>query len=119
MTTPVGAIVSIVHVRLAGVLSVLPIASVARTWKVCDPFVNPEYAFGEVQALKAAPSRLQVKVEPVSVAVKLKLAAVLATVPDGPTVMVVSGARISIVQVRLAGVLSTLTAASVARTWQT
>ena len=72
---------------------------------------------GEVQALKAAPSRLQANVEPDSVAVKLKLADVVVTEPEGPTVIVVSGARLSIVQLRLAGVASTLPAASAARTW--
>ena len=41
--------------------------------------------------LKADPSRLQVKVEPLMVEVKLKLADALVTVPDGPAVMEVSG----------------------------
>ena len=69
-----------------------------------------------MQALKAAPSRLQVKVDPVTVAVKLKLADVVMTVPDGPAVMVVSGAR-SMVQVRTAGVGSVRPWA-VAATWK-
>ncbi len=56
---------------------------------------------GEVQAVKAAPSRLQVKVDPAWVDVKPKLADVVFTRPDGPAVMVVSGA---IVHMRLAGV---------------
>ena len=37
----VGAIVSAVHVRDAGVASTLPAASTARTWKVCDPCARP------------------------------------------------------------------------------
>ena len=59
------------------------------------------------------------KVEPVSVEVKAKLAAVSATVPVGPDVIVVSGAVVSaawIVHVRVAGVPSTFPAASIART---
>ena len=32
-----GAVVSTVQVLKAGVASVLPVASVALTWKVCDP----------------------------------------------------------------------------------
>ena len=36
-----GAVVSIVQVKLAGVGSVLPAASVARTWKVCEPWLRP------------------------------------------------------------------------------
>jgi len=68
---------------------------------------RPVYGFGELQAVKAAPSRLQVKVDPAIVAVKLKLAEVELTDPVGPEVIVVSGARL-IVQVRLAGVGSVL-----------
>ena len=36
-----GITVSTVHVHAAGVLSTLPAASVAPTWKVCTPFVKP------------------------------------------------------------------------------
>ena len=32
-----GAVVSTVQVLKAGVVAVLPVASVALTWKVCDP----------------------------------------------------------------------------------
>ena len=41
--------------------------------------------------MKAAPSRLQAKVDPLIVDVKLKLAEVVVTVPEGPAVIVVSG----------------------------
>ena len=37
-----GAAVSIVHVKLAGVESVFPAASLARTWKVCVPSASAE-----------------------------------------------------------------------------
>ena len=47
------------------------------------------------------------KVDPIIVDVKLKLADVVVTVPVGPAVILVSGAR-SIVQVRLAGVGSVI-----------
>jgi len=70
-----------------------------------------------VQVAKAAPSRLQVKVDPFFVDVKLKLAEVLVTVPDGPAVIFVSGGAAT-VQLWLAGVASTLPVASVARTWK-
>ena len=46
---------------------------------------------GEVQLLKAAPSSLHSKVEPVSEEEKENEADVLLTVPDGPESMVVSG----------------------------
>ena len=36
-----GACVSTVQVRVAGVPSVLPAGSVARTWKVCEPCERP------------------------------------------------------------------------------
>ena len=67
--------------------------------------------------MKAAPSRLQVKVDPLFVDVKLKLADVVVTVPDGPAVIVVSGG-VTTVQLWLAGVASIFPAISVARTWK-
>ena len=72
---------------------------------------------GEVQVLKADPSRLQAKVDPVMVDVKLKLAEVVVTAPEGPAVIVVSGGTTT-VQLWLAGVASRLPAASVACTWK-
>ena len=36
-----GVLVSIVQVKVAGVGSVLPAGSVARTWKVWEPSVRP------------------------------------------------------------------------------
>lgn len=55
--------------------------------------------------MKAAPSRLQVKVAPVGVEEKLKLAEVLDTVPVGPDMMEVSGDVLSTVTVILAVVV--------------
>ena len=57
------------------------------------------------------------KVDPPIVDVKLKLAEVVVTVPEGPAVMDVSGGTTT-VQPWLAGVASTLPAVSVARTWK-
>ena len=56
------------------------------------------------------------KVDPAMVAVKLKLAEVVFTVPEGPAIIVVSGATL-IVHVRTAGVGS-VTPWEVATTWK-
>jgi uncharacterized membrane-anchored protein len=71
-----------------------------------------------VQEVKEPASSLQAKVLLASVDVKLKLALVLLVVADGLAVIVVSGAVVSMVQVKLAGVGSVLPAASVAWTWK-
>jgi hypothetical protein len=80
-----------VHERTAGVGSTLPAGSVAFTWNECGAYDRLLYAFGEVQALKAALSSEQANVEPASVAVNAKLAEVEVTFPDGPDVIVVFG----------------------------
>jgi hypothetical protein len=110
-----GGVVSIVQVKLAGIGSALPAASVAVTWKVCDPGARPVYACGLVQAA-VTPSSEQLKLEPDSVEVKEKLAPVAFVGLLGLLVIVVSGALVSIVHVAEAGVASVLPAASVART---
>jgi hypothetical protein len=71
-----------------------------------------------VQVANGAPSSEQLKVDPVSVEVKAKLALVAVVGSVGFDVMLVSGALVSIVQVRLAGLASVLPAASLARTWK-
>jgi hypothetical protein len=38
-----GGVVSTVHVNEAGEGSMLPAASIARTWKVCDALESPVY----------------------------------------------------------------------------
>jgi hypothetical protein len=81
--------VAMIQLRPVGVGSVLLAGSVARTWKVWSPFARPVYALGDAQALKAAPSRLHVKVEPVSLDEKAKLAVLLLTVPDWNFLIVV------------------------------
>jgi transposase InsO family protein len=54
----VGATVSTVHDRCAGVASTFPAASVARTRNVCGPCPSALSARGEVHATNAATSRL-------------------------------------------------------------
>ena len=71
-----------------------------------------------MQAAKAPASSLHSKVLLASVDVKLKLALVLLSIAGGLAVMLVSGAVVSIVQVKLAGVGSVLPTASIARTWK-
>src|SRR5436309_14209036 len=113
-----GAVVSMVQVKLAGVASTLPAVSMARTWKVWLPRAGERWVGGLVQSLKATPSSLQSKVLPALVAVKLKLAVVLLVRAGGLAVMVVAGAVVSMVQVKLAGVGSTLPTESIARAWK-
>ena len=75
-----------------------------------------------MQGLKPPPSswhwKLATPVPPPSLPVKLKLAVALPAGLAGLAVMVVSGAAVSITQVKLAGVPSALPAASTARTWK-
>ena len=110
-----GAPLSTVHVRVAGVASMLPAASVA--------------AHGERVRRRRARSRTSATCRPRRGAVepalecrgrfvdeKSNVAEPLATVPAGPDLIVVSGATVSTVQVAAAGVGSRLPAASVART---
>ena len=88
----VGAAVSMVQVRAAGVASVLPDASVARTSNVWLPAESPVYVFGEVQAVKPASwveSRRHLKVEPISSELKLKVAVVWFVGSDGPPAAIV------------------------------
>ena len=109
-----GAIVSTVHVRVAGVASVLP-------GRVGRAHAEGVCALGQPRvADRARPERRPVEAalerRPASVEENVNVAEVLATVPDGPAVIVVSGATVSTVHVRVAGVASVFPAASVART---
>ncbi len=112
----VGAVASTVQAWLAGVGSVFPSTSVARTWKVCSPSAKPVYSAGEVQRLKAASSRAHSYVAISSFDEKVNVADVLLARSAGPASIVVSGAVVSTVQSWLAGVGSALPAASMART---
>src|SRR5215217_3223526 len=110
-----GAVASIVHVNDAGVASVLPAASVARTSKVCEPSARPLYDFGEEQVVQEPPSIRHANVDPLSLELKEKLAAPALVGSAGCAVIVVFGAAVSTVHVNEAGVASVLPAASVAR----
>ena len=111
-----GGVVSTVNDRLAGVGSVLPAASVARTSKVCAPSASTAVVNGVLHEPQAPPSTRHSNVEPVSVAVNENVGVLSVVVPVGPAVIVVSGGVVSTVNDRLAGVGSVLPAASVART---
>ena len=102
---------------MAGLASVLPAASVARTSTVCEPAARPTKSFGEAQGSHGPVpgSSWHSNVEPPSSAVKAKVALLALVGSVGPETMVVSGAVRSIVQVNDAGVGSVLPAASVAR----
>ena len=65
---------------------------------------------------QAPPSRRHWNVEPASVAVNVNDGAVAFVTPVGPPVMLVSGAVVSTVNDRVAGLASTLPAVSVSRT---
>jgi hypothetical protein len=87
-----GAVVSTVHVCVAGVASTLPASPLARTEKVCDPSARPEYDLGAVHASYAPPSSLHSNDAPAGVEEKSNDAVLEATVPLGPLVIEVSGA---------------------------
>ena len=120
----VGAVVSTVQVELAGVASMFPAWSTARTSNLCEPSASEERLRGEVQA---PPGRRLGRVEPaleadatpeppVSVPEKAKLAEALLVSAGGPESIEVVGAVVSTVQVELAGVASMFPAWSTART---
>ena len=109
---------STVQLRVAGVGSVFPAASVARTSKTCAPSESSVYVAGEEQPAKVpAPSRHS-NVEPVSLEVKLKAAEVEFVGSAGAEPIVVFGAVVSTVHVSVAGEASALPAWSTARTWK-
>src|SRR5918996_3268818 len=84
----------------AGVGSVLPAGSSARTEKVWFPLVRLCWVHGEAQSNHvAASSSRQVKLEPPSVAVKRKSALSTSRVPVGPLWIAVSGGVVSVPEV--------------------
>ena len=116
-----GAAVETVKLRVAADASVLPAASRARTLNVYVPSASGPTARGEVHAtyvptVAPGPSRRHSNVEFDSVLVNSNDGDALLIVPVGPAVIVVSGATVSTVNVRDAGVGSTLPTASIART---
>jgi hypothetical protein len=73
-----------VRVRTAGVSSVLPLASVARTRISCDPTPKPVYWRGDVQEVNVAWSSEHSNVEPDSLEGNPNVALVLVVSPVGP-----------------------------------
>jgi hypothetical protein len=71
-----------------------------------------------VQPSQERPSREHSKLEPASLAEKVKLGVESLTGPAGPDSIEVSGATVSTVNERVAGVPSVLPAGSVARTYR-
>jgi hypothetical protein len=110
-----GATVSTVKLRVAGVASALPTTSRARTWNACWPSLSVEYVAGDAHVAKVTPSSEHWNVAAPSGEVNENVALVAGVGPLGPAVIVVSGAVVSTVQVREAGVGSG-PAAFVART---
>ncbi len=115
-----GAVVSTVNVRVAGVGSTLPAASVARTENVYvrrpAPAERPRRRARGVRAGRGA-GTVELALERRRLAAEnVNDGAVSPVVPVGPVLIVVSGAAVSTVNVRVAGVGSMLPAVSVART---
>src|SRR5436189_5937658 len=95
----VGGPRSIDHVWLAGVASVFPAGSVARTSKVWLPSASAAVVCGLVHDDHAPPSTRHSKVEPGSVELNAKLGVVLLEGLGGLGSIVVCGAVRSTVQV--------------------
>ncbi|MFP5452314.1 MAG: hypothetical protein ACLGG9_11295 [Thermoleophilia bacterium] len=111
-----GAVRSTVNDTEAGLASVLPAASVARTSNVCAPSLRPVNCTGETQGANDAPSRRHSKVDPASDDAKLTLVEIVLITAAGAWVIVVCGATLSTTKATSAGVESVFPAGSVART---
>ena len=100
----------------------MPVALTARTRTLCAPSPPLPSSSGELQALKLAPSMLHCALEVGSSDVKATCTVPGATRPLGACVIVIwgpvgaAGAGASVFQLAVAGVASTLPAASIART---
>ena len=113
---PVGAVASTSHVKVTSVASVFPAASVARASSVCEPSARAGVVNGVEQDDQPPPSRSHSKVAGVSVESRPKVGVAFALGFDGVEPNDVFGAVRSTVQACVAGVASTLPAASSART---
>ncbi|MEJ7787875.1 MAG: hypothetical protein WKF96_23990, partial [Solirubrobacteraceae bacterium] len=116
-----GAVSMTLKLRLAGVGSVLPAASVPRTSYLCRPGLTALVVCGEVHDAKGSPSTRHSKLDPASSALNANVGVSSSLVGGGPAVIVVSGGVVSggvvsTVKAREAGDESVLPAASVART---
>jgi hypothetical protein len=99
-----STLVSTANTRSAGVGSVLPASSVARTLKRCAPSASGPTDCGEEQGANPSPSRSHSKLEPASEELNAKLGCGSALVSVGPDSTVVSGGTVSTVNLRSAGV---------------
>src|SRR5262245_12168542 len=117
-TTRAGAAVSTVKLREAGVWSVLPAGSVARTWKLWGPSLREAVVSGLEQGAQEPESTRHSKLDPAWSESKVKVGVGSLVGPVGPVRMAVSGSAVSTVMLRVAGVWSVLPAGSVARTWK-
>ena len=81
--------------RLAGVGSVLPAPSVARTSKPWEPSARPPSGSGLEHPAQVPPSRRHSKLDPASEELNEKLALAVPIVPDGPEVILVRGGPVS------------------------
>jgi len=109
-----GAIVSTVHAKLAGVESVFPAASVARTSKVWLVSLRPVYTCGEVHEENVPPSSRHSKVAPASLELNVKVASVEFVGSSGDESINVCGGVASTVTVTEFELPEALPAASVA-----
>ena len=82
------------------------------------PVVGSGIVSGELQASKDPTSSLHANVPSGSLEVNVISTGPAGVSPLGPVMIVVSGAMVSTVQSRCAGVWSVVLAASVARTWK-
>src|SRR5918996_3636468 len=80
----------------AGVESMWPSGSVARTATLCQPTARPVYSFGEVHGSHAPPSSAHSKVASARFDEKVMVALVLSVGSAGPELMVVSGAATTV-----------------------
>src|SRR2546421_153284 len=100
-----GAVVSMIHVKVAGVASTLPAGSGAGAASGWSPAASPEKLTGLLQPLKvAAPSRRHSKVTLPSFDENEKVAVDWLVLGGGDVLIDVSGATVSTVKARVAGV---------------
>jgi hypothetical protein len=111
-----GAMVSTLHACVAGVGSVLPVASIALTSKVWEPSSSGPNVSPLVQAANGAPSTEHSKVAVLSGDENVNVGVGSLDGLVGVVSITVSGARVSTLHACVAGVGSVLPVASIALT---
>ena len=102
----VSVVTVTVQLNIAGDASIFPAASLALTWKVCRPSDKFPKLVGRTQAAKLPSSSLHsnwIASAPLSARMKSNTAELLMLGFDGLFMITVSGAVVSIVQLKLAG----------------